>query len=375
MIRQVRARHRFARRGSLGSNAPLLLLLGTPGTGKRPVGNYLAQAHGFVHLDFEHPETCESFLASTDAELAERLAALGRAGRGLVITWSAGPVTQLRHVRRLRAARNRTALVRQRPRRRLPGAFRRCSPRAPVSVRRLVRARRELPPARGARRGAAAPAAAAPAAAGTGPPRGRSRFEGARDGPAVGEGCGRGGPCGRDRVRDRRLLSGGGSGAAARASPPRPAGAPARREAPRPRGARERPQPGRDPPRRLDGEGAGALGRPLHPLPRSHQAGMWCYIYPPPDRSGRCRRPVRGRQGGCRLHARDDVRVALDHGDHASGSCSTTRTRGHDGTWLSCAGYSAKATPNGHGAVTSILTLGPSVYGFALTRPSVSPCH
>ena len=44
-------------------------------------------------------------------------------------------------------------------------------------------------------------------------------------------------------------------------------------------------------------------------------------------------------------------------------------------TWLDCAGYSAKATPNGNGAVTSILTLGASVYGFALTRPSVSPCH
>ena len=38
-------------------------------------------------------------------------------------------------------------------------------------------------------------------------------------------------------------------------------------------------------------------------------------------------------------------------------------------------GYSAKATLTTHDAVTSILTQGSAVYGFALTRPSVSPCH
>ena len=43
--------------------------------------------------------------------------------------------------------------------------------------------------------------------------------------------------------------------------------------------------------------------------------------------------------------------------------------------WLSCAGYSAKATRTTPDAVTSILTQGSAVYGFALTRPSVSPCH
>ena len=42
--------------------------------------------------------------------------------------------------------------------------------------------------------------------------------------------------------------------------------------------------------------------------------------------------------------------------------------------WLNCTGYSAKSTMTTPDAVTSILTHGSSVYGFALTRPSVSPC-
>jgi hypothetical protein len=49
---------------------------------------------------------------------------------------------------------------------------------------------------------------------------------------------------------------------------------------------------------------------------------------------------------------------------------STQKTK-----WLSCAGYSAQLTSSSSSSVTSILTQGASVYGFALTRPSVSPCH
>jgi hypothetical protein len=42
--------------------------------------------------------------------------------------------------------------------------------------------------------------------------------------------------------------------------------------------------------------------------------------------------------------------------------------------WELCSGYGARSNPPAHGAVTSILTQGAAVYGFALTRPSVSPC-
>jgi hypothetical protein len=46
-----------------------------------------------------------------------------------------------------------------------------------------------------------------------------------------------------------------------------------------------------------------------------------------------------------------------------------------DPQWTSCNGYSAKPSTRSGTAVASILTQGAAVYGFALTRPSVSPCH
>jgi hypothetical protein len=49
--------------------------------------------------------------------------------------------------------------------------------------------------------------------------------------------------------------------------------------------------------------------------------------------------------------------------------------RASDPQWLSCNGYSAKPVTRSGTAVASILTQGAAVYGFALTRPSVSPCH
>jgi len=44
------------------------------------------------------------------------------------------------------------------------------------------------------------------------------------------------------------------------------------------------------------------------------------------------------------------------------------------GKWKLCAGYSAKSKRSSN-AVTSILTVGPAVYGFSLTRPNESICH
>ena len=91
---------RGRRRGRL---APSILLIGTAGAGKRPVGRFLAEQLDFVHLDFEDPETRARFLAGGTRVLRARLRAIAREGRGLVITWRAGPPEQLRDVRRLRS--------------------------------------------------------------------------------------------------------------------------------------------------------------------------------------------------------------------------------------------------------------------------------
>jgi hypothetical protein len=44
------------------------------------------------------------------------------------------------------------------------------------------------------------------------------------------------------------------------------------------------------------------------------------------------------------------------------------------GSWKTCAGYSARSVPSGD-SVTSILTVGYAVYGFALTRPTETVCN
>lgn len=92
-----------ARRLRTDVRAQLLLLIGTPGTGKRPVGHFLEQQGGFEHLDFENAETRKRYLEPGTDELRARVAALAAEGRGLVITWAAGPVSQLREVRRLQS--------------------------------------------------------------------------------------------------------------------------------------------------------------------------------------------------------------------------------------------------------------------------------
>jgi hypothetical protein len=86
-----------------GRAAQAILLLGTPGAGKRPVAHYLAEHRGFVHLDFEDAGTRERYLAAPRRVLRSRLRAAGAEGAGVVITWQAGPPEQLRAVRRLRS--------------------------------------------------------------------------------------------------------------------------------------------------------------------------------------------------------------------------------------------------------------------------------
>jgi hypothetical protein len=81
---------------------PLILLIGTPGAGKRPVGDYLEDEHGFVHLDLGKRAVRERVLGSHN--LRDELARLAEGRRGVILTWSAGSCDQLRELRRLRAA-------------------------------------------------------------------------------------------------------------------------------------------------------------------------------------------------------------------------------------------------------------------------------
>src|SRR6516164_4695032 len=89
------SRRRSAQRG------PLLLLIGTPGTGKRPLGSYLERERGFIHLNFENAETRERYLGAGPAALRSEIDALRAGGTGVVITWAAGDAEQLPDIRRL----------------------------------------------------------------------------------------------------------------------------------------------------------------------------------------------------------------------------------------------------------------------------------
>ena len=99
----------------------------------------------------------------------------------------------------------------------------------------------------------------------------------------------------------------------------------------------------------------------------------WFYFYPPPaDPVGAGVEFVRGK-----------VVAVFTLGSPAGWRTSTGikvgqilgYPRASDPQWLSCQGYSAKPAARSETAVASILTQGSAVYGFALTRPSVSPCH
>ncbi len=107
----------------------------------------------------------------------------------------------------------------------------------------------------------------------------------------------------------------------------------------------------------------------------SCKPAMWFYFYPPPDD------PV-----GAGVEFRNDRVIAVftlggPTGWHTEtgikvGQILNGQYNGKTkSTWLSCAGYSAQLTRSSGSSVTSILTQGAAVYGFALTRPSVSPCH
>jgi hypothetical protein len=75
-----------------------LVITGTPGTGKRALGNYLAEERGFVHLDLDRGSTRAQFLRSGEEGLRAELAALAASNRKLVVTWTFASETQLAYV-------------------------------------------------------------------------------------------------------------------------------------------------------------------------------------------------------------------------------------------------------------------------------------
>jgi hypothetical protein len=355
----------FTRAHSAGRAQVGLLLVGTPGTGKRAVGHYLAEARGFVHLDFGHSETREELLGLGDAELRARLGVYAAEAPGVVITWGAGDVEQLAEIRRLRsvgvepvwldsdrgaACRAHYADARRLPRFRFVDTF-----EADGSFRSVEAVAREL----------------------VAPPRRRlPRPRPVRLTPRVADAAaflvGAAAATAGVLVAVAGLTSG-------HPNAPVAAGAniaTANRVAALPRAG-------------VLVTGSSLAGIHLGDTMAEVRAlwgsrftrccapGTWFYVYPPPSdpvgaavefRGGRVVAVYTlGEPTG--WHTETGIRVGqiIDNPPAAKGPSTSE--------YVACAGYGAKSTRSASGAVTSILTQGASVYGFALTVPSVSPCH
>jgi hypothetical protein len=81
----------------------LLLITGTPGTGKRPLGAYLATERDFVHLDLDSRATRTKFLRAGEDELRRELDTVATGNRKVVVTWTFTSETQLAYVEVMRA--------------------------------------------------------------------------------------------------------------------------------------------------------------------------------------------------------------------------------------------------------------------------------
>ena len=89
----------------LGRRKPgrrLLLVTGTPGTGKRPLGSYLETERDFVHVDLDSRRTRTQFLRAGEDELRRELATVTGASRKVVVTWTFTSETQLAYVEVMR---------------------------------------------------------------------------------------------------------------------------------------------------------------------------------------------------------------------------------------------------------------------------------
>jgi hypothetical protein len=86
-----------------GTGRRRILITGTPGTGKRALGNYLAEERGFHHLDLDRGSMRAQFLRSGEEGLRTELAALAASNRKLVVTWTFASETQLAYVEVMQA--------------------------------------------------------------------------------------------------------------------------------------------------------------------------------------------------------------------------------------------------------------------------------
>jgi hypothetical protein len=89
-------------RGRRKPGRRLLLITGTPGTGKRPLGAYLESERGFVHLDLDSRRTRTRFLRGGEEELRRELGAVTSCSRKVVVTWTFTSETQLAYVELMR---------------------------------------------------------------------------------------------------------------------------------------------------------------------------------------------------------------------------------------------------------------------------------
>jgi hypothetical protein len=357
------------RRGA--DRGPLLLLIGTPGTGKRPLGSYLERERGFVHLDFENADTRERLLRGGPVGLRAEIDRLRAGGRGVVITWAAGDAGQLREVRQLlsqgaaavwcdsdrgAAYRAQYAGTRRAPRFAFVDTFEKDGTFRPVEAvvgelleQRGHRRRPQRPPMPRVRlvgqlrvHLAAALSALAGAAAATG-----VIFTGIAA------------TSGHHHVRPTLALGGLAAATHAPALPKQGVlvGASSL--------AGIRLGDSRATVRRLWG---GHFTRCGGCSPET-----WIYFYPPPaDPAG----------AGVEFENGRVVAVFTLGSPEGWRTSSGIRVgqilgfpRAGDPQWQSCNGYSAKPATRSGSAVGSILTQGAAVYGFALTRRSVSPCH
>jgi hypothetical protein len=94
LLATVRVRRRPGRR--------LLLITGTPGTGKRPLGSYLEAERGFVHVDLDSRATRTRLLRGGEDELRNELGAVASSTRKVVVTWTFTSETQLAYVEVMR---------------------------------------------------------------------------------------------------------------------------------------------------------------------------------------------------------------------------------------------------------------------------------
>jgi hypothetical protein len=342
----------------------LLLVTGTPGTGKRQLGNFLVEEHAFLHIDLDNPDARTRVPGLAEGSCALLEATIGP-DQDVVVTWSDSSDEALPVVRLLESFGFEWIWLDGDRGAAMPAAFTRgrdgsgarfVDPFAsdgrfrafgavvselldPPATRRRTAWRSALPhPAgfrgrRGLVAGLALGAAAATAAGGY--------LAGA---PSAGD----------DGARAARAV----------ARAPQPA----------------LPKQGvLVPGRSLAGVKLGDSAETVRRLWGQHfvvcdtcEPMTWFYLYATGDPVGA---GVTFRRG--RVTAVFTLGMALGWRSASGvrvGQLLDTNDPDADGSWEMCSGFAVRSQPSER-AVTSILTLGPAVYGFSLTRPSEPVCH